>query len=224
MYSSALFEIIIFALIALVLVTKLIDMLGRIDEDDPMSKMKSKSFFGESTSSIKNVTEERDENQSSAHKLLDSLIKKAKSNSSDEYADLVLATDSAKLKVINTLKLLDVRIPNFNATRFVEGANKAFSMTAEAVKAKDTEVLQHLVDKRFLNDIQSNDYISLQNPGAEILKSGILDAYTFGNSVFIKMLFEIKCPNSDLVSEEWVFIKNLLDLRPIWQISSITTA
>ena len=60
---------------------------------------------------------------------------------------------------------------------------------------------------------------NLNNYNLSILSAKICEVYSFGNSVFIKVLFEL----TDDHKEEWVFIKNLLDSSPAWYISSINT-
>jgi predicted lipid-binding transport protein (Tim44 family) len=215
MYSSSFFEIIIFALIAFVLVTKLIEMLGITDEDDPA---RPKSFFGEPHNNIKNVTEPQTGNNNTKN-FLNNLVNKVKI-SIDKYDDLVVADNkTAKLKIINELRLLESRIRGFDPEKFINNAKKAFTMTAEALRENNQEILQFLVDKRFLSEIKDNQYGSLTNKDIKIESAQICEAYSFGNSVFIKILFDF----NEAKQEEWVFIKNLLDPSPAWQISSINT-
>ncbi len=217
MQSSVFLEVIVFGLIAFVLITKLINMLGEVDEDDPM---KSKSFFGEPArhTEVKNVKEASGNNNSN---LVQSLIKKAKNNLDvEQYKNLITANDdNSKLQLINELKLLGVKISKFDPVKFLDNAQKAFQLTVDAVKNKIAEDLGYLVDKRFLGEIENAKHESLIAPNLTIVSAKISEVYSFGNSVFIKVLFELGGGHQ----EEWVFIKNLLDLSPAWYISSIST-
>ena len=212
MNPSALFEIVIFALIAFALVTKLLDMLGSVNDEDQNS---SKSFFGEKSSSIKDVTNSGSSkiNRAFINGVINSVRKNIKS-----YEEVVAQdSPSEKIKVIKDLGKMVERIRGFDAVKFLEGAKSAFAMTIEAFKSKDFKTLEYLVDKRFLNSLQNTDYLSFAD-GVSLLDAKICEVYSFGNSVFIKIRFSL----SSSEKEEWVFTKNLLDTNSsAWQISSI---
>jgi predicted lipid-binding transport protein (Tim44 family) len=212
MNPSVLFEIVIFALIAFALVTKLLDMLGSINDEDQNA---SKSFFGEKSSSIKDVTNSGSSksNRAFINGVINSVRKNIKS-----YEEVVAQDSPAeKVKVIKDLGKMVERIHGFDAVKFLEGAKSAFAMTIEALKAKDFKTLEYLVDKRFLNSLQNTDYLSFAD-GVSLLDAKICEVYSFGNSVFIKIRFSL----SSSEKEEWVFTKNLLDTNSsAWQISSI---
>jgi len=212
MNSSALFEIVIFALIAFALVTKLIDILGSVNDEDQGT---FNSFFGEKGSSIKDVTNSRPSpsNRAFITSVINSVRKSIKS-----YEELVVNDSPAeKIKVIKDLSKMAERISSFDAVKFLAGAQSAFLMTIKAFKEKDEKTLEHLVDKRFLNSLQNTDHLSFVD-GVSLLDAKICEVYSFGNSVFIKVRFSL----SSSEKEEWVFTKNLLDTNSsAWQISSI---
>jgi predicted lipid-binding transport protein (Tim44 family) len=211
MYSSALFEIVIFGLIAFVLITKLLEMLGQEDGND-----KSKSFFGEPK--IRNVTpnsEESGKASSSVYGIFASKIQNL-----DQYKNLIVEDASSKLKIINELKIFEQKLNNFKPVEFVGNAKRAFIMTVEAVNSDNYEMLEHLIDKRFLDEVQNAKYYSFQNATSQVNSAKICEVYSFGNSLFIKIRFEL----NGSVFEEWCFTKNVLDSGPAWKISSINAA
>jgi predicted lipid-binding transport protein (Tim44 family) len=226
MNLAALFEIVIFGIIAFVLITKLIDMLGVTDESD---LTKDKSYFGEPK--VRNITasvEEKDQQKLKTKAgFIDNMLGYIKSAS--VYEDLIVGDNlQDKLKIIQTLTSLTKNIKGFDPFKFVSSAKGAFELTLKAVKSSDIKTLEYLVDKRFLSEIQSSTYASLSE-NIKLYSAKISEVYSFGNSVLIKMLFELehidgfKKTTND--KEEWVFIKNVLDYNnQAWQISSISAA
>lgn len=213
MNLAALFEIVIFGIIAFVLITKLIDMLGVTDEHD---LNKNKSFFGEPTNTVKDVTSSSNTKENQQN-FIGNILNNIKLNTSNWEDAFVGQNSHEKAKIVNQLKALTVNIKSFDPIKFLDGAKQAFIMTIDAIKTKNMTVLEFLIDKRFINQIQNSDYQSFNND-AQIIDAKICETYSFGNSIFIKVLFVLE----NQIKEEWVFIKNTLDYNnPTWQISSI---
>lgn len=197
-------EIVVFAVIALILVTALIDMLGKVDESEGS---RSKSFFGERV--IEKVYDI--DGQITVNKTADGI---------EQFKDIVHANNyHDKLKIINELCALVVKIPTFKPTKFIDNASKAAGMIIEALQKKDTDILQHLVDKRFLSDLKPERHKSLSDKESKIISAKISDIYQFGHTVFIKIMFDLSCG----ILEEWSFTKSMLNHDNIWQVNSINS-
>jgi len=198
-------EIVVFAIIALVLVTALIDMLGKIDESE---NSRSKSFFGERV--IEEVFDI--DGQITINKTADGI---------ERFKDIVHASSyHDKLKIINDLCALVNKIPDFKPMKFIDSASKAAGMIIEATKKNDREVLEHLVDKRLLTDLKPEHHKSLSDTESKIIGAKISDIYQFGHTVFIKIMFDLSCG----ILEEWSFTKSMLSYDNIWQVNSISSA
>ena len=212
MNPSALLEIVIFAVIAFALVTKLLDMLGSTSDDESGN---FKSFFGEKSSGVKDVTDTKNsqETQGFINSVVNS-VRKSTKNYDDVVAD---DTPGEKARIIKDLGKLVDKMSSFDPVKFLQGAKSAFSMTVTAFTTKDLIALEYLIDKRFLSDLQKSQYPSFTD-GASLTDAKICEAYSFGNSIFIKVRFAL----SSKETEEWVFTKSLLDTNTsAWQISSI---
>ena len=72
---------------------------------------------------------------------------------------------------------------------------------------------------RFLNQLKTCQHESLRNAEAKFISAKICEIYSFGNNVFIKILFEM----TNDVKEEWAFSKNVLDQNRVWYICSINS-
>ena len=197
MVSAQIMEIIFLAVVAFLVIGKLISVLGVSEEDDlPGNKG---SFFGE-PGGLKNITAIVETVKKSVPKkdvLADSLLKK-------------------------TLGPVYEKKPDFDYDRFVEGAMGAFKLIINAINKKDNNTLEHLVDKRFLGELLDKQYIYGEFPTKK-LSVKCSDSYSFGNSLYIKLLFEGKNLNSNLkhMKEEWVFTKSINDSNPSWYLSNI---
>ncbi|AVP87116.1 hypothetical protein phytr_1570 [Candidatus Phycorickettsia trachydisci] len=197
-------EIVIFAIIALVLVTALIDMLGKVDESETS---RSKSFFGE------RVMEEvfDIDGQITVNKTADGI---------ERFKDIVHASNyHDKLKIINELCVLINKLPTFKPLKFIDNASKAAGMIIEALKKNDQEVLEHLIDKRFLSNLNPEQHKSLSDKESKIISAKISDIYQFGHTIFIKIMFDLSCG----ILEEWSFTKSMLSHDNIWQVNSISS-
>ncbi len=209
--SGAVIELIIFAAIAFILVSKLISILGQTSEED-------KSVFGED-SKIKDVT---NTDFTKKMKQKAEIIKPKFGKASSSMLKKIVVP--SQLKEVETgLASILQKLPAFNIHKFVSNSKIAFEMILEATYKEDDEALEDLIDRRYLNEF-SEKSSSYGAPGnlskTEVLVSEI---YTFGNNIFIKILFSGKnlTNNIENLQEEWTFTKSVLDSSPKWHLSNI---
>jgi predicted lipid-binding transport protein (Tim44 family) len=215
MQFSALLEIIIFGLIAFVIISKMLDMLGNVNEDDTIN---SKSIFGESSKSASSSSDLGLKTRAKL-KFISTLAKKIQVDT-EKYKGFILDDESSSmLKTISDLEDLIAKMPKFDLANFIENATKAFHITNEALRTNNLRVLSYMVDKRFLNQLKTCQHESLRNAEAKFISAKICEIYSFGNNVFIKILFEM----TNDVKEEWAFSKNVLDQNRVWYICSINS-
>lgn len=209
--SAQLIELLVFAGIAFIIITKLISVLGTTSDDE----YNKKSFFGEK--SLKDVT-----NNSSLDNVIEvDFLNSVKSKPSvDDFSELVVKEN--RENIIKGLIDIQKRIPSFELGKFLRAAKVAFQMIIDSA-IKDSEDLTHLVDKRYLEIIQS----TISNYG-KILKISNLEAkvseiYMFGNNAFVKILFTGKDITDKVqnLNEEWVFSKSLINPGVDWYLSNI---
>lgn len=213
MQLSVLLEVIIFALIAFVIISKMLDILGNVNENEVKD---SKSFFGEAAKSIRTVSSLKLKT-SEKLRVINNLAKKIQVNA-EHYKDFVLADGSVPaIKIIDSLEALTLKLPNFDIENFMENVTKALYLSNESIRSNKLEILQYIVDKRFISKMKEGKHESLHNLELSLLSTKICDVYSFGNNMFIKVLFEM----SHNVKEEWAFSKNLLETNAVWYICSI---
>lgn len=211
MYGQ-LIELVFFAAIALLIINKLISVLGTTSSDEKLNHRKS--FFGE-VDSMKDVT-------STSSKKENSVVHTRFSNKSQDskFKDLVL--EGHEEDVLKGLVDAINKIPSFNLETFLKKAQIAFKMLIIATQKEDEEQIGQLVDKRYINEFKklSTNYNSYKADNE--IHSKISEVYTFGNSVFVKILFIVmsKIDNNNL-HEEWTFSKNSNDDSPSWYLTNI---
>jgi predicted lipid-binding transport protein (Tim44 family) len=120
------------------------------------------------------------------------------------------------------LKAVYAKFPDFEGNKFLSGAKVAFSMIITALHAKDAKTLEELVDKRFLSQFEKSSAI-YGKMKSDKMKTSFVDSYNFGNSVYIKVLFEGSNITDKIknLNEEWVFTKNIAQSGPDWYLSNI---
>ena len=211
--SGQLLELIIYAAIALFVINKLIATLGVTSEDDPS---KSKSFFGE-RSIIKDVTPINKK----ANILRPNFVKKAKVN----LKGLIVSEHESEIET----GLIEVirKLPSFNLEKFINGAKSAFKMIINASINNNEAELGKLVDKRYIEQFKTIalDYDGYDTADFE-LNAQISEIYTFGNNIFIKILFAGKNITNKVkeLHEEWTFTKSVLNTTPEWYLTNIDKA
>lgn len=195
--SAQMVEILILAVIAFLIISKLLSVLGTTDEDDP-AKKKAGSFFGEPRG-LKDVTGTV-ETVRPARKVI------------PLHDDIVFSDDS---KVNDIIRQIVEKMPDFNPDKFLKGAKGAFKMVLEALSKNDEKSLAELVDKRFLIELgnKAEHYTKIST---EDITASFEDAYSFGNSIYVKVVISGK-----KFKEFWVFTKNIHDAGPAWQLSNV---
>lgn len=207
MYGQ-LIELAIFGAIAFLIINKLLSSLGSTNEDEPTNKQ---SFFGEN-GTIKDVT-----TKPSVKEAVSINNRKTKNN----LKDFILKGQEKEIQ--QGLEEVLEKLPNFNIKNFISGAKTAFEMILVAVEQNDTEQIQELIDKRYLNEFSQIAPSYAGNNLTDSVQAQISEIYTFGNNVFIKILFIGKniLKNNDKFQEEWTFSKNSLDSTPNWYLNNI---
>ena len=204
-------ELLFLAGIAFIIINKLIATLGSTNSNDLRS---GKSFFGEK-SRLKDVTPLYDPNEDKATVNSTAIAANAKMQ---EF--LVVTEDDELIKAIIDLQS---KLPNFKIANFIRNSKNAFQMIVEAASNAQAD-LTDLVDKRYIEkakEIMPN-YGNFTN-NLNNLEAKISEAYSFGNSLFIKVLFTGQniTQNCQNLKEEWTFSKNLLQNSPIWYLNNI---
>lgn len=194
--SPQMIELLIFAAIAFFLINKLLSILGTTNENEEANK----SFFGE-PSFMKDVTQKL------------SVLEKIK----QEYNNKDIIDPTNKERILEQLSIIKSRLRNFDLVKFVKGSVSVFTMLTKDGAKNDKDLLEHLVDKRFMEEFTNNaDKYSKQK--IENLDSKITDLYLFGNNVFIKILFK---DSACKLQEIWTFTKNTNDANLHWFLSNI---
>lgn len=200
--STHLIELILLAGIAFLIINKFISILGTSDEDDPTRK--SGSFFGE-PSGLKDVTRSVPQEEAGA-----------KANNIINIAKRIKKTSA---KVPEHMEALYNAFPNFEPEKFLKGAKGALSMVITALNQKDLDIIEDLVDKRYIEQIK--ELSDTYGASAKKIEASIIDSYSLGNSIYAKVLFKGATSKIKSLKEEWVFTKNLQQSGPDWYLSNI---
>lgn len=194
--SAQMVEILILAIIAFLIISKLLSILGTTDEDDPARRT---GFFGE-PKGLKDVTG-----------TVETVQKGSKGNVIPLRPGVVYSTNA---KINDIICQIVEKMPDFNPEKFLKGSKSACKMIIAALKEKDEQTLTALVDKRFIDEISRKDY------GVSALEGNIEakfeDAYSFGNSIYLKVLI-----TANNFKEFWVFTRNIQQTGPDWHLSNI---
>ena len=193
--SAQMVEILILAVIAFLIISKLLSVLGTTDEDDP-AKKQAGSFFGEPRG-LKDVT---------------GTVETVGRKVIPLRANMVFSEDT---KINDIITQIVEKMPTFNPEKFLKGAKGAFKMVLEALSKNDEKSLEELVDKRFLSELgNKTEHYSVIS--ASDITVAFEDAYSFGNSIYIKVAMSGK-----KFKEFWVFTKNANDAGPGWKLSNV---
>ena len=209
--SGQLLELIIFAGIAFFVINKLLSTLGSTSEDDPVKK----SNFGEPVS-LKDVTPKKAKKTASI--LRPAFTKKANL----DLKELIVVENKDDIE--SGIADLTDKLPNFNPAHFLKVSKVAFKMIIEAGDSSDTD-LEDLVDKRYLESFKAmaGSYGKHSGGDASKMSALISEVYTFGNNVFVKVLFSGKNITNKIkeLHEEWTFTKSTLSNSPEWHLTNI---
>lgn len=206
--SGQLIELIIFAGIAFFIINKLISTLGSTAEDDRTKN----SIFGEPRL-LKDVTY----SDPKVSILKPVFTKKGKINLNG------LIVESHKSEIEAGLVEVINKLPNFNLINFLKASKAVFKMIIEA-GTNESSQLGELVDKRYLGHFKSmapsyGEY----NPQAQEVSAQVSEIYTFGNNIFVKVLFTGKNITNKIIelNEEWSFTKSTISQGPEWYLTNI---
>lgn len=209
--SPQFLELLILAGIAFAIISKLISVLGATEDRSENRE----SVFGEPGAKgvLKDVTSTGQ--FSSPNKAMIVV------NESENQFIVQENAESVK-KMLLEVKL---RMPTFNIFKFLRAAKSAFYMIIEAAEKNNNEELALLIDKRYLQEFElvAAGYGAVNDPIN--LEAKIADIYTFGNNVFIKVLFSGLNITGKIakLTEEWTFSKRL-DNTPNWYLSNVEHA
>lgn len=202
--STQLLEIIFLGAVAFLIISKFLSILGTTDDEDPARKSSGGSFFGE-PKGMKDVTSSVANSDESKAKAILRITKKLK-----KEAGAALAHMKAIYEVF----------PNFDAEKFLKGATGAFSMIIEALNEKDIETIEELVDRRYVDQIKELGD-TYGKKADKKLEASIIDSYSLGNSIYIKVKFTGSTSKIKSLEEEWVFTKNIQQSGPDWFLCNI---
>lgn len=212
--SAQLIELLIFAVIAFLIISKLIATLGTTSNNDPTSR---KSFFGEKAG-LKDVTP-----RTSNEEANENYYKEEKINYQFDAKLREIIIEENESSISQGLQQINERLPSFNLIKFLKGAKAAFKIIIEDGANNKYENLSHLVDKRYLEQFK----LILSTYGKLFqfsnLNAKISEIYMFGNNAFIKILFSGENITSNIKNfrEEWTFSKSLINSGPDWYLNNI---
>ncbi len=220
-------DIIFFAAIALFVILKLREQLGKISD-------------GEKEQIAKQIKDR----QERILKLQNKITEQMNSTTSNDFAQSLKENKSLKNIDNATKKSLEeiLKKANLSFEFFIEGAKSAFEMTLKAFSENDKETLKFLLSEKiyqgFEKSIQErqNQNKNLNTNLISIEKSEIISASIQNNLAFISVKFiskqinyftdekgEIidgKKDNISQLTDIWTFKKDLNDENPNWKISA----
>lgn len=202
--STQLLEIIFLGAVAFLIISKFLSILGTTDDEDPARKSPGGSFFGE-PKGMKDVTGSAQHTDESKAKAILKITKKLKKEAGS---------------ALEHMKAIYEAYPNFDAEKFTAGAKGAFSMILEALNEKDIQTIEDLVDRRYVDQIKEFGDAYGKNT-SEKLEASIIDSYSLGNSIYIKVKFTGSTSKIKSLKEEWVFTKNIQQSGPDWYLCNI---
>jgi len=210
--SGQLLELIIFAGIAFFIINKLIATLGSTSEEEQSS---GKSIFKNKMQGMRDVTNSAKETAS----ILRPKFSKAKKVNLNG-----LVVPGAEKEIMEGLSDVVEKLPNFSLDNFLKGAKSAFKMIIQAAAKKNDAELEELVDKRYIDHFKviSSSYGEYSEEQAK-LTAQVSEVYTFGNNIFVKILFVGKNITNKIkdIHEEWTFTKSTLNSGPEWYLTNV---
>lgn len=216
--SAQMIELLVFAGIAFFVINRLIATLGSTSDEDPAKKQTS--FFGEST--IKDVTYTT---KGSTSEIIKNKILNRNGKTSELQAMSELLVQENYDAILSGFEIISSRLPSFSPSKFLRSAKMAFELIIQAVNEQNTQELEKLVDKRYLEK-----FSTLSAQYGTILDSANLNAkiseiYSFANNAFIKVLFTGEKVTSNLATlkEEWTFSRSLISDNSDWFLTNIDT-
>lgn len=206
--AAQLIELLVFAAIAFLVISKLIATLGSTSSDE---QPKQNSYFGENTS-LKDVTHSIRKPNNQAEKAAP-----PKTVNLETLKGLIV--EENQTLVLKGLAEVIGYLPQFQPSNFLRNTKSAFKMILEA-SGPD---LAQLVDKRYLE--QSATIIASYGQLANLanLEAKISEIYMFGNNILIKILFAGSNVTTaiEYLTEEWTFSRNLRHSGSDWYLTNI---
>ena len=212
--SPHIIELIFFAVVAIILVNKLINILGKVDNNDEDVHISNKS-----NAPIKDVTDSVFKKNKYSTKAYEKHVKKINHLIDSHY----------RKEVEKGLYDLLLLAPNFDFIEFINKAHKAAQASVKLLIDNDQNNLEALVDPRFINSFQEKyEFYENYNP-LTISKTEITGVYLYDSNAFIKLMLYIISAQTDVtlkkelpnIQQEWTFTKNLNDNNPIWYLNNI---
>lgn len=206
--SAQILELMIFAGIAFFIINKLIATLGSTSEED---KVRHKSEF-QGMGSLKDVT-----NSVTKTGFKKNLAGINKSKLKE------LCAPGTEDEISKGLVDLLLKLPNFNPINFIKGAKQAFKMIIEANTDQNEEEIAELVDKRYMEHFMNMSANYGKYTAKNEVEARYSEIYTFGNNLFIKILFSGKDITDKIQDfhEEWTFTKSTLNSDNDWHLTNI---
>lgn len=217
--SGQILELIIFAGIAVFVITKLISILGTTSEDE-IGKKSRGGFFGEPLNPGTGNTSKEVSN--TAVNISKEALKGRFTKMQTKLNGLIV--NEHKDDIQNGLNDVMFRMPNFTLEKFLNNAKKAFLMIIESGNNQNIVEIEKLVDKRYVSSFSemSQSYGKLQMSDLK-LGAIVSEIYMFGNNAFIKVLFSGKNITDKVsnLNEEWTFSKSTIADDPVWYLTNI---
>lgn len=210
--SGQLLELIIFAGIAFFIINKLIATLGSTSEEE---QSRGKSIFKNKVHGMRDVTNSVKEKAS---------VLKPKFPRSKKVNLNGLVVPGTEKEIMEGLSDVVAKLPNFNLEIFLKGAKSAFKMIIEAAADKNDTELAELIDKRYVDHFKAISSSYGEYSGEQTkLTAQVSEVYTFGNNIFVKILFAGKNITDKIkdMHEEWTFTKSTLNSGPEWYLTNI---
>ncbi len=212
--SGQLLELVFFGVLAFIICSKLISMVGKTSDRDNLKE--NSSFFGEPRS-VKDVYYKEE-----------SAEQRMKRFEEEERSFTKLIAEGHR-EVLNYLQEVEKHVEHFTLGGFVRGAKKAFFAIITSIVSGDKSSLENLVDKRYLKLLDSDKEKSKKyqafksNDFFSDIDAKVSEIYFFGNSIFIKVLFSQQNKNKlvQAFHEEWTFSRNSLVKNNHWYLSNI---
>lgn len=198
--NSHILELIIFAGIAFLIISKLISLLGSVDEDD---KARKKSYFGEPNPN---------------HTLISEPEIRDVTSISEKYSNFTNCIDNTNRdKIVDGIKDIESKITGFDLVDFITNSKKAFIIIIDSLKKEDSRTIEQLVDKRFIPSLNlcKGKYQKLLTNTQFV--STIMDTYSFGNACYIT----VKLDDKKQFVENWTFLKSAQEGSNVWYLNSI---
>ncbi len=201
--SAQMIELLFFAAIAFFIINKLISMLGATSQDDfvqPNSRF-SKNNLKDVTYTMKNTTDQHNNANEVDHESLKDIVVPANISS-----------------VAHEISLLRKKMPSFDPERFVKNAKNAIGLIIDYSNNEEFELLAPLLDEKYIIGFNFRVLNYIHFISDDDLKTQISEIYTFGNNVFIKILYTRE---RDDFSEEWTYLKSLITDDINWRLTKI---